>query len=735
MATLINLGNVANTLTPIPADADYIIIGVDGSNTLTLGAGNDQLTLGNGNNTLTLGGGTDQIMAGTGNNTVTTTGSGADTITLTDGNNTVVVGSGPDVILATDGLNTVTAGDGNDTIRLGNGVDHVTTGNGNSLITVGNGNGDTITAGTGSNTIALGTGNADVVHTGSGNNTVTVTALAASTDTIMGGLSSLNGSQNLLTLTTAGTINAGGVSGFEIYRLANGGLNSLILTDANFARLPSGSITVEGGDTGSTVDASGLSAAHAVVLHASPGINLLTGGAADDTFFGASGTSTVNGGAGVNTMIFPGPQSSYSVQVVGLVTHVVGPNNVDDLTNIQQIRFTEPPPTALVLDPASDSGISNTDRITNVTLPIITGIGTDGDTVTLFDSATAIGTGTVAGGVWSITASTALTEGTNAITATQTNAAADVSGVSSPLTVVLDTQAPIAPTSLALDPASDSGISNTDRITNVTLPIITGIGTDGDTVTLFDGATAIGTGTVAGGVWSITASTALTVGANAITATQTNAAGNVSVPSSTLNMTIDTAQISFITLDTTTSVTTTSAGDTYTGPVAGLQHEYVDITTDNLNITSLVPNAFIHSASGLDGIDVSHANGNNILDGGGGSSFLTGGTGNDTFYLDNRSPQTSPVFSTIVNFHTGDNATVWGINATDFTMLKLDNQGATGFKGLDFISSAPGHVDTSFVLAGYTSADLTNGRLSQSYGTTPNLPGLPGSQYLTIHAN
>jgi hypothetical protein len=39
------------------------------------------------------------------------------------------------------------------------------------------------------------------------------------------------------------------------------------------------------------------------------------------------------------------------------------------------------------------------------------------------------------------------------------------------------------------------------------------------------------------------------------------------------------------------------------------------------------------------------------------------------------------------------------------------------------------------VLAGFTSADMSNGRLSASYGTTADLPGLPGSQYLAIHAN
>ena len=168
--------------------------------------------------------------------------------------------------------------------------------------------------------------------------------------------------------------------------------------------------------------------------------------------------------------------------------------------------------------------------------------------------------------------------------------------------------------------------------------------------------------------------------------------------------------------------------------MAGLEKEFTLITPDNLNITASVPNVFIHTGSGMDGINVSQANGNNILDGFTGSNFLIGGTGNDTFYMDNRNPS-SPVFSTIVNFHAGDNATVWGVNATDFTMLKLDDQGAVGAKGLDLLFAAPGHTNTSFVMAGYTSAVLTNGRLSLSYGKTQDIPGLPGSEYLTVHAN
>ena len=209
-------------------------------------------------------------------------------------------------------------------------------------------------------------------------------------------------------------------------------------------------------------------------------------------------------------------------------------------------------------------------------------------------------------------------------------------------------------------------------------------------------------------------------------ATANNAVASVASTAAANNFTV---------LDTTTSLTTFTAGQVYDGPVAGLNYQCIDITTDSLNITSTVPNSFLRSGSGMDGLNVSQANGNNILDGSTGSNFLTGGNGNDTFYMDFRDP-TAPVFSTVVNFHSGDNATVWGVNPTDFSILKLDNQGAAGFTGVDLIFSSPGHAAVSFVLAGYISADLSNStKLSMSYGTTPDLPGLPGSQYLTIHAN
>jgi Ca2+-binding RTX toxin-like protein len=81
----------------------------------------------------------------------------------------------------------------------------------------------------------------------------------------------------------------------------------------------------------------------------------------------------------------------------------------------------------------------------------------------------------------------------------------------------------------------------------------------------------------------------------------------------------------FLITDTSSGTSSAAAGTPYTGPVPSLQNEYLNLTTDNLNITAAAPNVFIHSGSGEDAIAA--LAGTNVLDGGIGSNFLTGGTG------------------------------------------------------------------------------------------------------------
>ncbi len=195
-------------------------------------------------------------------------------------------------------------------------------------------------------------------------------------------------------------------------------------------------------------------------------------------------------------------------------------------------------PSTLSLDPSTDSGTLG-DDITNVAQPKIDGHGIAGDRVTLFDGTTVVGTGTVAtDGTWQITTTT-LADGSHSLTATETDAAGTTSAASAALVLTIDTVPPPQPSGLALDPSTDSGTLG-DDITNVAQPKIDGHGIAGDTVTLSDGSTVVGTGTVAAaGTWRITTTT-LADGSHSLTATETDAAGNTGVASAVLALTIDT---------------------------------------------------------------------------------------------------------------------------------------------------------------------------------------------------
>jgi hypothetical protein len=104
----------------------------------------------------------------------------------------------------------------------------------------------------------------------------------------------------------------------------------------------------------------------------------------------------------------------------------------------------------------------------------------------------------------------------------------------------VDTTAPAAPSTPDMTAATDSGTSGTDNITNDTTPDFTGTAEANSTVTLFDGATQVGSTTANGsGSWTITSS-ALTNGTHSMTAKATDAAGNTSSASGALSVTIDT---------------------------------------------------------------------------------------------------------------------------------------------------------------------------------------------------
>jgi hypothetical protein len=174
--------------------------------------------------------------------------------------------------------------------------------------------------------------------------------------------------------------------------------------------------------------------------------------------------------------------------------------------------------------------------------PTFSGTGTAGDTITVYDNGTAIGSTTIAGdGTWSWTPTKPLPSGDNSIVIIETNPAGTPSSGSTPIHVVVDTSVPATPPAPTFTDDSGHAIPAGGTTADAT-PHIAGKGTAGDTITVYDNGKAIGSTTVAAdGTWSFTPTTPLASGDNSITVTDTNAAGTSSAASTPTHVVIDTS--------------------------------------------------------------------------------------------------------------------------------------------------------------------------------------------------
>lgn len=103
---------------------------------------------------------------------------------------------------------------------------------------------------------------------------------------------------------------------------------------------------------------------------------------------------------------------------------------------------------------------------------------------------------------------------------------------------VLDLIAPEKPAVPRLLAGSDTGVTNTDRITAAAVITVVGSGWSGEVVTLHDGITVLGSTVVSAGAWSLSVS-GLAQGDHDLTAVLTDSSGNRSVPSDPLRVRID----------------------------------------------------------------------------------------------------------------------------------------------------------------------------------------------------
>jgi uncharacterized delta-60 repeat protein len=283
----------------------------------------------------------------------------------------------------------------------------------------------------------------------------------------------------------------------------------------------------------------------------------------------------------------------------------------------------------LDLAAASDTGSSATDNLTTVVRPTFavtfeSAKAQVGDILEIRQGATLLGSFTltatqVSAGTANITLATNLTNGINTLTALHRDAAGNSVTGSSPLAVTLDQQISAASTvTLDLLASSDSGSSATDNVTNLALSTFA-IAFDatksqaGDIIEIRKGTSVLGSITlnatqVSTGIVNVTLTTALTSGANTLSAVHRDAAGNSVIGSSTLA----------VTLDTTAPVAANIIGYTATS-IVGTTEPNASVLLSN---SAVAPTTFAATATAA-------ANGNYTLN----TSTLAGSNAGTTYYL------------------------------------------------------------------------------------------------------
>ncbi|HVK13275.1 MAG TPA: ELWxxDGT repeat protein [Gemmataceae bacterium] len=240
--------------------------------------------------------------------------------------------------------------------------------------------------------------------------------------------------------------------------------------------------------------------------------------------------------------------------------------------------------------PAAEKFDDNSGAIDSVTNdPTLTYSGrTEADaTVRIFDEGTLVGEAVAgADGRFAVT-TPALTDGPHRISFRAVDVAGNVSLMSEVRTITIDTVAPAAP---AITGYSEDGGPTGDGLTNDNTPTFTGTAEPGSTVTVYDGATALGTATTtAGGTWQFTAA-ALADGPHTFTAKAADVAANLSAESTPLGFTIDTVRP--------TATVTAAAGQpdptngtsiafaiTFSKPVTGLTAAGIDLAASSVGGT------------------------------------------------------------------------------------------------------------------------------------------------------
>ncbi|QBH94949.1 hypothetical protein EKN56_00085 [Limnobaculum zhutongyuii] len=180
---------------------------------------------------------------------------------------------------------------------------------------------------------------------------------------------------------------------------------------------------------------------------------------------------------------------------------------------------------------------------TDDSTPTFSGKAEVGSVVTIYNDGTAIGSVKVAdNGSWTFTPSDRLPDGDYKFTTTVTDKAGNVSDASPTVNITIDTSSvPVSIDRLYDDQGDITGNIEPNGVTDDARPEIFGKGKAGSIITIFDGATELGSTTVKpDGSWSFTPSGDLGQGKHSITAVSKEPSGNVEGPTAAFEFSVDT---------------------------------------------------------------------------------------------------------------------------------------------------------------------------------------------------
>ncbi|MDO6410102.1 Ig-like domain-containing protein, partial [Pantoea phytobeneficialis] len=294
-----------------------------------------------------------------------------------------------------------------------------------------------------------------------------------------------------------------------------------------------------------TVDTVAPAASTLVITNDATNTVVPSGGSTNDSTPVLSGTAevgskvTIYDGSTVLGTLTVGGAGTWSFTTATLsngthplsVTVTDAAGNVSGTTSASVIIDTVAPAAVTGLTATNNNGTPVTipnNGTTNDNTPALSGTAEAGAKVSIYDGATLLGTTTAgSNGAWSFITST-LTEGTHTLNVTATDAAGNVSPNAS-VTLTVDT---VAPTASTLTITNDSVTPNvtvpSGGSTRDTTPVLSGTAEVGSRVTIYDGATILGSVSVgAGGTWSFTTAV-LANGSHSLSVTVTDTAGNIS---------------------------------------------------------------------------------------------------------------------------------------------------------------------------------------------------------------